>query len=109
MRVICPKHETCETWCYHQTDHEWDKECNWDFNGCPKCVEVQSTKWFRIVSDGDGHKYLIPNEHYEAFDDWLDHYEEHGGDADWTGFDFEACRLNGPVNMVLFRDYRLEG
>lgn len=52
--------------------------------------------YFVIVSDDDGHWYIIPGEMKEEFSKWV----EATNDEIETIFDFDDCRLPGAPSWV---------
>jgi len=61
---------------------------------------VKPAQRYRLLSDDDGHDYLIPVGQEELFYQWmeaLENYEE-------TELDFEDARLNGVPARLSFTD-----
>jgi len=54
----------------------------------------------RLARDNDGHDYLIPEDKIEQFDKWVESTES-DFEGEYTGEDFNSCRLNmSPRNYV---------
>lgn len=60
---------------------------------------------YTIVSDNDGHDYVIPVGEDEQFYAWVDAME---GDQDYDGKDFEQHRLAGALSLLTFTDPRVK-
>lgn len=50
---------------------------------------------YRLVTDGDGHEYIIKVWQTNDFYQWVDYMEDHEGV--WTGHDFNEDRIDGGV------------
>jgi len=59
-----------------------------------------------LTEDDCGHWYVIPHVLQEEFEEYVEHTNLN--EDDWTGFDFERCRINGSPNRVVFTEYRTE-
>jgi hypothetical protein len=58
---------------------------------------------YTIVSDNDGHDYVIPVGEDEQFYAWVDAMED---GQDYAGKDFEPYRLGGSLSLLSFTDPR---
>jgi hypothetical protein len=54
---------------------------------------------YRLVSDNNGHEYVIPADSVDEFYRWVDAWEDGG---EYNGKDFEDCRMN--INNLTFAD-----
>ena len=52
---------------------------------------------YRIVSDGDGHEYIIKVWQTNEFYQWVEWSEDVEYDTPWTGHDFNEDRIDGGV------------
>lgn len=58
-----------------------------------------------IVSDGDGHNFVI---RYDGLNDWFDFIDKFDS-MTWNG-EYPDCvlyELNGPITNVVFSDFRI--
>lgn len=51
-----------------------------------------------LTKDNDGHWYLVPCSKQSSFSDFVEASEN---DRDWSGFDFDACRISSPYHIRL--------
>jgi hypothetical protein len=63
----------------------------------------KATKRFRLLSDDDGHYYLVPAEKEEEFNIWVDSFNDEEGDPD--GYEeLGAVSLGCSPTYVSFTD-----
>lgn len=59
---------------------------------------LKTQKRYRLISDNDGHNYIIPADQVPQFEMWVTCMDM----DEYTIFDFEDCRMN--VNNLTFID-----
>lgn len=65
---------------------------------------MTKTKRWRLLSDDDGHYYLVPDEQQDAFDAWVDSFNEEE-EADPDGYEkLGAISLGYSPTCVSFTD-----
>jgi len=57
-------------------------------------------KRFRLLSDDDGHHYLIPVGKEGEFEAWLQEI----ADEDYSSKGFDDCRISGSPELLTFTD-----
>lgn len=67
---------------------------------------AEEAQRFMLVSDDDGHNYVILTSEEKAFDKWVD--ATCSGDYDYEGQSFDDKRLSGSVRRLTFLDPREE-
>lgn len=66
---------------------------------------LSSDPWLCLVSDNDGHWYIIKETEKDRFNEWVNNAENcEDDDEGWKRFDGE-CRVNGPY-FVAFPTWR---
>jgi hypothetical protein len=63
-------------------------------------MKIPSKRWC-LVSDDDGHSYVIPAESRDEFEKWV---EATSNDEEFEGEDFEKYSLGGNPECVTFTD-----
>jgi len=65
--------------------------------------EAPEAPRYRLLPDDDGHDYVIPVGKEDAFQAWVEHgpYWE-----DYTGEDFNECRLGCSLSCYSFTDFQ---
>jgi len=72
----------------------------------PESIEVgKPQEPSRFQRDNDGHWYLIPEAHLGQFEKWVEAMES---DDDWFGWDYNACRIDGPGRIRILQFEHLE-
>lgn len=61
---------------------------------------------YRIVSDDDGHDYLIPVGEEDRFKSWISYMENNSPGFAWMGRDYDRCRIN-PYRLII-KKYKVE-
>jgi hypothetical protein len=49
---------------------------------CDTLAKITSKRRYKLLSDDDGHHYLVPVENEEKFNEWVDSFNEEEGDPD---------------------------
>ena len=60
-------------------------------------------KRFRFISDDSGHTYAIPADKREAFERWVDSFND-SAEGDYSEGDFEQYRINMHASNYTFID-----
>lgn len=59
-----------------------------------------------IVSDGDGHDYVIPHHRTQEFYDLLNQFEDSDGDAENFIEEFEGYMIGGSTDLIkIYADF----
>lgn len=90
---------------YHFTDeHGHALENCVDYQGL---LEAAADKpRFKMVSDDDGHRYVVPVEKVEEFGRWVEAGPYWEG---WQGEDFNDYAIGGAPSLVTFESPRTDG